>query len=506
MNKLLTYTIKSKVNKRIVDFQNSIEKPYESQELVLKSLIETAVKTKWGKIYDYKSISNSEIFSNRIAIQDYNSLKNLITLSLKGEKNVLWPGRIKWFAKSSGTTSDKSKFIPISKSSLEDCHYKAGKDLIAVHYNNYPDSKVSKGNGLALGGSHEINKSNKKSKIGDLSAILLQNLPLWSKLWQEPSTRTSLMSDWEQKIIHMTEEVMNKNITHISGVPTWTVVLINNILKVSQKEKITDLWPNLELYVHGGVSFEPYRKMFKELIPNPDMIYMETYNASEGFFGIQDQKNSKDLLLLIDHGIYYEFIPVNEIENETPKVLKLSEVELNKNYAIVISTNAGLWRYVIGDTLKFTSLKPFRFRLTGRTKNFINAFGEEVIIENAEKAISEACSVTNAEITDYTAAPIFFSNNNNGTHEWIIEFKKNPDNENLFKETLDKSLQNANSDYEAKRYKDIALSPPIIHFVPKGTFYNWMKKRGKLGGQHKVPRLFNSRKYVEDIKVLLGLK
>lgn len=499
MKGLVQFTINKQVIKRIEEIQFTLDNPIEKQHEILLKLITKARKTRWGKTYNFKNIHNYEDFKNNVPVQDYNTLKPLIDQCLNGHRNILWPGRIKWFAKSSGTTSNKSKYIPVTKESLELNHYKAGRDLLSIYYSLFPESEIYNGKGLVLGGSHQINKLNRRSNIGDLSAILLQNLPIWAKLWKLPSMKTAMMADWEEKIESMANEVVDKNITHITGVPTWTVVLINRILEMKNTKNLLDIWPNLELYVHGGVSFTPYENVFKNFIPSEQMTYLETYNASEGFFGLQNSFDTKDMMLLVDHGIYYEFIPTEQIGKEEPEALNLSEVEIGKNYALVISSFGGLWRYMIGDTIRFTSLKPFKFRLTGRTKNFINAFGEELIIENAEKAISEACRETNSEITDFTAGPVFFSESNNGSHEWIIEFNKEPEDLDKFKNLLDKNLQLLNSDYEAKRYKDIALSPPIINKVAIGTFYNWMKKRGKLGGQNKVPRLFNDRTYIEDI-------
>lgn len=506
MKRLAFNTIRNLIIKRVRSIEYDISRPIETQIKVLNNLLLSAKQTEWGKKYDFTTIKNPKVFKERIRVQDYESIKPEIFRMLKGENNILWPGTFKWFAKSSGTTNNKSKFIPVSNEAINNCHNKAGKDLLAIYHKIREDAAIFKGYGVALGGSHQFNKLNQNSYIGDLSAILMQNLPFWTKLWQQPNIKTSMLSDWEEKINTMAHEVINKNITHLSGVPTWTVVLINKILEISGKEKLNHVWPNLEFYAHGGVSFKPYQNLFHKLIPTDKMFYMETYNASEGFFAFQDKADSNDLLLLINHGIYYEFIPVEEIDKDDPKAIGLPDVEENKNYALVISTNSGLWRYIIGDTIKFTSLNPFRIRLTGRTRNFINAFGEEVIIENAERAISEACNKCDAEINDFTVAPKYFSNKTNGAHEWVIEFKKEPDDLEAFKKVLDQTLMDVNSDYECKRFIDIALSPPLIIKVESGTFYQWMKKRGKLGGQNKVPRLYNERSYVEDIKLFAGVE
>ncbi len=506
MSKLFRATIGKRFNKRANEFFKWIERPHEAQEQGLKNLITEGRHTLWGKTYNYRNIQNYTDFKHMVPLQDYVSLFPLIEQAMQGKPHVLWPGHIRWFAKSSGTTSGKSKYIPVSTQALEDCHYKAGRDLLAVIFANNPESEIYKGNGLVLGGSHQINKKWEKSSIGDLSAILQQNLPFWTKIWQQPGLRISLLDDWEEKIEAMANEVIRKNITHITGVPTWTVVLINRILEITGKDNLLEVWPQLQLYVHGGVSFKPYREIFKKFIPSEEMYYLETYNASEGFFGFQDITDSEGMALLVNHGIFYEFIPLSQINEDEPEVIPLEQVKTNEQYALVISTNSGLWRYKIGDTIKFISTSPYRFVVTGRTKNFINAFGEEVIIENAESAIFKACKLTSAELNDFTAAPVYFSGSNKGAHEWLIEFKTPPSDKETFNSILDKELQNLNSDYEAKRYKDIALSSPVIHYVEEGTFYRWMKKRGKLGGQNKVPRLYNDRTYLDDLKKYVGIK
>jgi len=497
--------LNSQLAKRYDDFRKSIEQPIRKQEEIALNLVHKSAFTKFGIDHQFEKISSIDTFRKHIPVRDYTALKPYIELVLAGKEDILWPGIIRWFAKSSGTTNDKSKFIPVSDESISDCHYKAGRDLIATIVHNSPETQVYFGNGLMLGGSHEINQFNKKSCVGDLSAILTQNLPYWAKLWQQPSVKTAVIADWEIKIDQMAQEVIHKNITHITGVPTWTLVLINHLLKISGKSNILELWPNLELYVHGGVNFSPYLHSFKKLIPRADMNYVETYNASEGFFGFQDQKDSNELLLLVNHGVYFEFIASNELEEENPKCIGLDEIELHTNYALVISTNSGLWRYLIGDTIRFTSKSPYRFKFTGRTRSFINAFGEELILENAEKAITTTCMQCDAEIADYTAAPIYLTNSSKGAHEWLIEFSKPPIDLDHFRYVLDNTLKELNSDYEAKRYKDIALGLPVIYVLKQGSFYEWMKRKGKLGGQNKVPRLFNDRTYVDDIKEFIGL-
>lgn len=480
--------------------------PIEVQNELFYKLIESARNTEFGKSHDFENISSLEDFKSKVPIRNYEKLYPYIEKLLKGQQNILWPTEVNWFAKSSGTTNDRSKFIPVTNEALEDCHFKGGKDMIAIYLNNYPDSKIFTGKGLVIGGSHQINQmdENSRSYYGDVSAVIIKNLPFWTQIRKTPPNDVALMSEWEEKIEKMAEITADENVTSIYGVPTWTVVLIKRILDIKNAKNILEVWPNLELFVHGAVAFTPYKSLFRELIPGSDMRYLETYNASEGFFGIQDQKDSEDLLLMLDYGIFYEFIPFEDLQKENYRTYQLDEVETGKNYAMIISTNAGLWRYKIGDTVKFTSTYPFRVKITGRTKHFINAFGEELIIDNAEQGISKACEMTGAIIGDYTAAPRYINHGNRGGHEWIIEFKKFPDNLDIFTEILDRTMRSINSDYDAKRYKNLALDKPIVHPVDDGTFYLWMKKRNKLGGQNKVPRLVNSREYVDDILKMIN--
>ncbi len=475
--------------------------PHEVQDEVLKKLIVTARDTEFGQKYAFEDILTYEDFRKRIPIHTYEQLFPYVERLMAGEQNVLWPSEVKWFAKSSGTTNARSKFIPVSPEALEDCHFKGGKDLISIYVNNYPDTEMFSGKGLAVGGSLQANEYDptSSSHYGDVSAVIMQNLPPWAQFIRTPSLETALMSNWEEKIEKLAAETAKVNVTNIAGVPTWTVLLIKRIVEIEQKNNILEVWPNLEVFFHGAVAFKPYRNLFKSLIPGDRMRYWETYNASEGFFGIQDRSDSEDLLLMLDYGVFYEFIPTEELEKEYPRAIGLAEVELGKNYAMVITTNAGLWRYNIGDTVKFTSLAPYRIRISGRTKHFINAFGEEVIIENAEAAITRACEQTGAVIDNFTAAPVFLEKDKRGGHEWIIEFKVKPGNLDDFTRILDETLRKINSDYDAKRAHDLALVAPKVHSVAEGTFYSWMKKRGKLGGQNKVPRLSNSREYVEEI-------
>ncbi len=493
-NTVITWFLK----KRIHQIELFIKYPIDVQNEVLLKLIFYAKNTEIGKKHHFSSIKNYQDFSNNIPLQYYESVESLIERVRKGEQNIFWNTKIKWFAKSSGTTNAKSKYIPVSNEALEDCHYKAVKDMLCLYVTNNEDSKMFSGKNLRLGGSSSIYEDN-NTYFGDLSAIIIENLPLWAEYSSEPKQKTALLSDWETKMDRIISETIDKDITSLAGVPSWMLVLLNKVLEVTGKDNILEVWPNLEVYFHGGVNFNPYREQFKKLIPKANFKYYETYNASEGFFAIQDQNFSDEMLLILDYGIFYEFILMDEFDGENSQTISLEKVELNKNYALVISTNAGLWRYIIGDTIKFTSLNPYRIKVTGRTKHFINAFGEELIIDNAEKALNQACEKTNAEILEYTAAPIFMDNKNKGAHEWLIEFVKKPNDIDLFIEVLDNSLKNLNSDYEAKRYLNMTLNKPTITVSKKGLFYKWFKNNNKLGGQHKVPRLCNTRKIIEKL-------
>ncbi len=494
IDSVLTWLIK----KRMHQIDLFLKFPIEVQHDWFEKLIKTGAATEWGKKYDYGSISSPEIFRRRVPVSKYEDIQPLINRMRRGEKNLLWPEDIKWFAKSSGTTDNKSKFIPISQSTIEECHFKAGKDVLTLYLNNHPDSAIFQGKGLLMGGSQSIQEVNNQSYYeGDLSAILIHNMPYWAQIMRTPSLAITLMDEWESKLQLMAEATQDHNVTSLSGVPSWTLVLMRKVLELAGKETIPEVWPDLEVFFHGGVSFEPYREQFAALIPNADMRYFETYNASEGFFGIQDRSDANDMLLMLDYGIFYEFVPMDQVGLAFPESLGLDEVQLNISYAMVISTNSGLWRYLIGDTIRFTSLSPYRIQITGRTKNFINIVGEELMVDNAEKALATACSKTGAAIREYTAAPLYVSDSIQ--HEWLIEFEKRPDNFDFFAELFDNALKALNSDYEAKRYHDLVLKPPLIRSMKKGAFYSWMKRNNKLGGQHKIPRLHNSRNFVDEI-------
>lgn len=487
------------MQKRMHQIELFLKYPHDVQAEWLWKLINSAQNTEWGRKYDYKTINNRETFKQRVPVQTYEDLKPYIERMMRGEQNILWNSEITWFSKSSGTTADKSKFIPVSEEALEECHYKGGKDMLSFYCNNYPDTEIFNGKSLMMGGSLRVNEYNADARHGDISAIIMSNLPNWVDVLRTPTMDIALMSEWEAKIEKMAEETIKEDVTTISGVPSWTLVLLKRILEKTGKKSILEVWPNLELFMHGAVSFEPYREQYKQLIPSQGMHYLETYNASEGFFGIQDQKESGEMLLMLDYGIFYEFMPFEEIGKDDPKTLSLEQVEIGKNYAVIISTNAGLWRYLIGDTVSFTSTHPYRIHITGRTKHFINAFGEEIIIDNAEKALQVACQKTGAIICEYTAGPIYFSDDSAGAHEWLIEFEKEPESLDYFTDVLDNALKSVNSDYEAKRHKGMTLQMPKIHNMPRGTFHEWLRSKGKLGGQFKVPRLANDRKYLDEI-------
>ncbi len=500
--KLLSPAISRLARLRLWRIEHWINNPVEAQREILQHLVTSAQYTEFGRKYGFSNLFTIKSFKQSVPIHEYEDIKPYVERLMKGEQNLLWNTPITWFAKSSGTTSDKSKFIPISDESLEECHFQGTKDVIALYYNFNPESDVLTGKGLIIGGSHQVNKINEETQYGDLSAVLMQNTPFWGHWLRTPELSVALLDEWETKIEKLAQTTIPENVTSISGVPTWTLVLIKKILEITGKQNLNEVWPNLELYIHGGVSFTPYREQFEKLIGAP-IVYLDLYNASEGFFAAQNNPDEEGMLLFLQHGIFYEFLPVEEYGKDNPQTIGLEEVELNKNYAVVISSNGGLWRYLVGDTITFTSVYPFKVKVSGRIKHFINAFGEEVIIDNSDKAIAAACEKTGAIVNDYTAAPIYFSDEGNGGHEWLIEFEDQPADINLFTYELDSALKNVNSDYEAKRHKDIALKMPVVRALRKGVFEEWLRSKGKLGGQHKVPRLSNDRKYIEEIMALI---
>jgi len=496
--KLLSPAISSLARLRLWRIEGWRDNPIDAQREVLQDLVTSSQYTEFGRKYNFSNLFTLRAFKQAVPIQEYDDIKPYIQRIMDGEQNILWNTPVHWFAKSSGTTSDKSKFIPVSDESLEDCHYKAAKDVLTLYYNFNPESDLLTGKGLVIGGSHTVHQINDEAHYGDLSAVLLQNSPFWGHWIRTPELSIALMDEWETKIEKLAQLTINENVTSISGVPTWTMVLFRRILELTGKKNMSEVWPQLELYIHGGVSFVPYKEQFRKLI-GKDIHYLEMYNASEGFFAAQDKPGEEGMLLFTDHGVFMEFMPVEEYGKPNPQTIGLQDVELGKNYALVISTNGGLWRYLLGDTISFTTLQPYRIKVSGRVKHYINAFGEEVIVDNSDKAVAMASEKTGAVVNDYTAAPLYFGEESNGAHEWLIEFEKEPADINVFTEELDKALQMLNSDYEAKRYKNIALRMPVIHSLPKGIFTSWLKTKGKLGGQHKVPRLSNERKYIEEI-------
>ena len=496
--KLLSPAISRLVRFRNWHIDRWINEPVATQREVLQDLVTHGQFTEFGRKYGMENIFTIRQFKERVPIHDYEMLKPYIERMMQGEDNLLWNTPIQWFAKSSGTTQDKSKFIPVSEESLEDGHFQASKDVLTLYYRQQEDSDLLTGKGLIIGGSHQISQFNEDIQFGDLSAVLLQNTPIWANWIRTPDLSIALMDEWEAKIERLAAATISEDVTSIAGVPTWTLVLLRRILEITGKQYIKEVWPHLELYIHGGVSFTPYRRQFEQVI-GPGCRYLEIYNASEGFFAAQDDLSQDGMLLFLNHGIFYEFMPVEEYGKTQPITIGLNEVELGKTYAPVISTNGGLWRYLIGDTIRFTSCKPFRIKVTGRLKQYINAFGEEVIADNADQAIQQACAATGAIVSDYTAAPEYFTEQGNGAHEWLIEFVQPPENLQAFTELLDKALQSINSDYEAKRHKSIALRMPTVRALPEGLFNRWLKSKGKLGGQHKVPRLSNERHYIQEI-------
>ena len=487
---------------RLWRIDNWSNNPVATQREVLQELITAAQYTEFGKKYGFNKLFSVKEFKQKVPLQEYNDVEPYINRMMQGEENVLWNTPVFWFAKSSGTSSAKSKFIPISDESLQQNHFKASKDVLSNYYKFFPSSNLLTGKGLVVGGSHQISKLNNDIQFGDLSAVLMQNTPFWGQWIRTPELSVALLDEWENKIEQLAQITANENVTSLAGVPTWTLLLLKRILEIKEKKTINEVWPNLELYINGGVSFVPYKEQFDKIL-GTKINYLEIYNASEGFIAGQQTPNDDGLLLFTEHGIFYEFMPVEEYGKPKPQTVGLKDVQLDKNYALVISTTGGLWRYIIGDTIKFTHLNPYKIKVTGRLKHYMNAFGEEVMVDNTDKAIAWAAAKTNAVVNDYTAAPVYFSESSNGTHEWLIEFDIPPQNLQLFTTELDEALKTINSDYEAKRYKDIALRMPIVHAAKKGIFKKWLRSKGKLGGQHKVPRLSNERNVVEEILAML---
>ena len=500
LNSIMRYVL----HKRMRRIRYFSAHPHDVQSAMLSQFVNTARYTEWGRIHDFKNIKNARQFNQKIPIQDYETLKPYINRMMNGERDVLWTGVVKWYSKSSGTTNDKSKFIPVTIQNLKTCHLKGGWDSSALIYNARPDTQGFAGKMLVMGGSYESFTPHPQTRFGDVSAIMIEHLPSVGSYIYAPSVDIATMPNSEQKIELMANALIKEDMRSIGGVPTWTVVLLRRILEITGKNNILDVWPNLQVYIHGGVSFEPYRETFKQLIPSEDFTYWEIYNASEGFFATQCQYGADDMLLLLNNGIYYEFLPESEWYSPNPIAIPLSEVEIGKHYAPVITTNAGLWRYVPGDTVLFTSTNPYKIKVSGRTKQFVNAFGEEVMVANTDKALADTCATFGAAVSDYTVAPIYFDGKNKGGHEWVIEFDREPPDMEAFNNILDTNLQKINSDYEAKRFKNMAMDRLRLRHVPRGTFHGWLKAKGKFGGQNKVPRLANHRQYVEEILHFIG--
>lgn len=495
----LTQIVRNAFTSRQKEIERYDNEAEALQMHTLEYLATTAKDTEYGRKHTFCAVKSYESLAENVPVNTYEELKADIDRMRHGERDVLWRGKVRWYAKSSGTTNDKSKFIPVSREGLQHVHYAGGKDAVALYLRNNPKSRIFDGRSLILGGSHSPNYDVEDSLVGDLSAILIENINPLANLVRVPKKATALLSDFEIKRERIARETMNKNVTNISGVPSWMLSVLTRVMELTGKTHLEEVWPNLEVFFHGGVAFTPYRKQYEQLITSPNMHYMETYNASEGFFGLQDDPADKSMLLMIDYGVFYEFIPMDEFDKENPTVVPLWGVEKDKNYAMLISTSCGLWRYVIGDTVMFTSTNPYKFVITGRTKHFINAFGEELIVDNAEKGLAYACEQTGAEVLEYTAAPVFMDGNAKCRHQWLIEFSKEPEDLNRFTSLLDWKLQEINSDYEAKRYKNITLQHLEIVKARRGLFNDWLKAKGKLGGQHKVPRLSNSRKHIEEL-------
>ena len=502
--KLISNTISRLARLRHWRIEQWLNDPISAQREVLQDLVTHGQYTEFGKKYGFNQLFNIRKFKEAIPIHEYDDIKPYIERIMQGEENVLWNTPVNWFAKSSGTTNDKSKFIPITKESLDDCHFQSAKDVLTLYYNNNNESDLLTGKALVIGGSHQISQVNDDIQYGDLSAVLLQNTPMWANWIRTPELSIALMDEWDNKIEQLAQSTINEDVTSIAGVPTWTLILIKRILEITGKENLKEVWPNLELYIHGGVSFTPYKEQFKKVI-GKGCNYLEMYNASEGFFAAQDSPGEEGMLLFVENGIFYEFMPVAEYGKMNPQTIGLNKVVTGENYALEISTNGGLWRYLVGDTIQFTSTHPFKIKVSGRLKQYINAFGEEVIAENADKAIAIASEKTGLMVIDYTAAPIYFGDNNKGAHEWLIEFDETPASTDQFAYELDTALKTLNSDYEAKRFKDIALGLPIVEALDKGVFYEWLKQKGKLGGQHKIPRLNNERTILEEVKAIIKI-
>ena len=489
------------IKKRIPRIRNYSSSPISCQKTVLEQLLKKAQKTSFGLLHHFNEIRSKEQFQTLVPLSSYDTLYPYIKRQIEGEENVLWPGKTSWFAKSSGTSGNTSKLLPITVDSLYENHYAGGKDLLAIYYENHSNRKLYNAKHLIIGGSTQINTQTNNTSIGDLSAFIVENLPWWTEIRRTPKRKIALMDNWEEKLDQMAHATLNDNICIVAGLPSWTLVLFQRVLDISGKKNIHEVWPNLELYIHGGMNIDPYRKAFEKMLPNPNMNYVQAYNASEGYFGLQDRKESSDMLLLTDAQVYYEFIPMDEFKGLNSKnVIDLEEVSIDVEYAIVLTTSAGLWRYIIGDTICFTSILPYRFQVTGRTTHYINAFGEKTIISHVEKALSEAASENDILVFDFTVAPYFEESKGSGGHEWLIAL--NAENENqihTLEAAIESNMKSLNVDYEGKRKDSINMLAPKFSYVQKNIFERWLKKKNKLGGQHKIPRVQNDRIFIEEL-------
>ncbi len=495
INSVLAWIMK----KRFHEIELFMKYPLEVQHEWLMKLVRSAWNTEYGREFGFADIRHYEDYRNRVPVVSYEDMVPQINRLRAGEQNILWPTEIRWFAKSSGTTGQRSKFLPVSQESLDECHFNTGKDMLSIYCNLNPNTRMFTGKSLMMAGSATTPDPTNNSYYGDLSAILVNNLPFWAGFLSTPDNKTALIENFEEKLNKTVGITIRENVTSLTGVPSWMLITCHRVLETTGKSNLLEVWPDLELFFHGGVTFTPYREQFRQLIPSDKMNYIETYNASEGFFAIKDRLDSDDMLLMLDYGIFYEFLPEGEWNKEHPNALGLSEVQVSEQYAMIISTNAGLWRYKIGDTIEFTSLHPFRIRITGRTRYFINAFGEEVIQDNAERALAKACEKTGAQVREYTGGPVYMKDGASGAHEWVIEFEKEPVDLSFFVDAFDSTLKVLNTDYEAKRHKDLVLKPPVVHLARQGLFFDWMKRHDKLGGQNKVPRLANHRNYLSEL-------
>lgn len=471
--------------------------PYDLQNDILQTLTTALKQTKYGHDIGAAGIENIKEFRKRVPINSYEDLYPYIVKMMDGEADQLYPGHVHWFAKSSGTTNDKSKFIPITDDNLFENHVAASWDAMSILYKNRPDSKNFEGKNLIMGGS--LTKLNDTLTVGDVSAILLNRMPMVGRPFYTPDFETALLPDWEAKIEAIANITPKEDVVMFAGVPTWTIVLFKRILEVTGKRNMREVWPNAKTYMHGGVGFEPYKSQFQAFFPDDDLEYYEVYNASEGYFAIQDCVDEKGMLLLLDNAIYYEFIPIDQLDAPNPDILSLEDVEIDKNYCMVITTSSGLWRYKPGDVVRFVTVKPYRLVVSGRTKQYINVFGEEVMVHNTDTALKQTSEHFNVRVVDYMVAPVYMQYNDKGGHEWWIEFEENPLDKDAFAMELDMNLRAINSDYDAKRYKDLALAPLKMNMVKQGAFVNWLKQKGKLGGQSKIARLVNDRSVAEPI-------